>query len=113
MPFLAIVYLPDRQSADSMMSPDVLLPKGVKLVGVYEWPRKEQLTCKGFCATRKGMGWSRHRKGHMVCVVCGGRHVHTRRRFVGALLDYLGINLLDGGSTPPAFRNPEGWDARR
>jgi hypothetical protein len=110
MPFLAIVYVRDRTAADRIVERYAHGDAG-RIVGLYNWPKKDELTCKGFCATRRGMGWSRHREGHMICAVCGSRHIQTRRRLVGALLDYLGVNLMKRSTTPPAFRNPEGWDA--
>lgn len=98
MPVLAIVYI---DSDDPANAPDT----AARLVGWYDFPKLADVghTCTG---TMHG-GWVRNEDGHIVCV-CGGRHPEWRKRFLGALRDYLGYNLLPRANTPKAFRNPEG-----
>lgn len=109
MPFLAIVYVRDADTARALLDRKSDDTGFGHLVGLYRFPNRAELTCKGFCANRKRMSpWRRHKRGHMVCGVCGGRHRETRRRLVGSLFDYLGANLLKN-KAPALFRTPENY----
>jgi|SRR5688500_3592404 len=105
MPFLALIVVPDP--------PDDHTPPQIecgKLVGLYNFPRRADLTCNG-CSSRKGNGWRRSRNGWMICSTCGGRNSQVRRWLVGSLFDWLGANLL-GEHAPALFRTPEGYGPR-
>lgn len=110
MPYLAIVYVPDDMTAEAIRERHSMTTTEGRLVALHEWPRKEDLTCRGFCNDGKLSPWIRAPKGYIVCGICGGRHVHTRRRLLAAIRQYLGVNMLPRDKTPGAFVNPEGWD---
>jgi len=112
MPSIVIVYVPDDHTADGVVRLAQMtgeLAGNGRVIGVYDFPRRSELECRGFCISKRGAGWGRHRKGFMVCSVCNGRHVHARRRVFGSLFDNLGANRLRRDATPAAFRNPEGY----
>jgi hypothetical protein len=118
MPFVVMLYAPDadalrdipkRMDAGEITSGPPLESRA-KTVGIYRWPLKGDLSCRGYCSNKNHMSpWRRNVRGHMECGTCGGRHIHTRKRFIGALLDYLGVNLLPRTTTPKVFQNPDGW----
>ena len=111
MPLIAIIHIPDDHTADGLMSPDIEWPNGSRLVGVYNFPTKSELTCGGSC-TRKGSGaWSRHKLGFMKCSICGSRNKNVRRWFAGALFDWFGANLYP--DAPKLFQTPEGYGPPR
>ena len=110
MPYLAIVYVADAHTANRIVERYSPGDAG-RLVGLYAYPKNVALQCRGFCANKNAASpWRRSPRGFMVCGVCGGRHIHTRRRLIGALFDYLGVNRLPRVKTPGAFQNPKGWD---
>lgn len=108
MPFIAIVYASTPTQAQQIRKRYETGDAG-QIVGVYHWPSRDSLTCKGFCSRKGLQPWSRNRHGWIECGICKGRHVDTRKRFIGALLDYLGCNILRRDKTPKAFQNPQGW----
>ena len=79
-----------------------------RTVGIFRYPNRAELTCRGFCMDGKMSPWSRDRFGFMKCGVCGGRHRKTRSRLIGALFDFLGANLINH-TAPATFRTPEGY----
>lgn len=113
MPFLMVLYVNNADDVRGMVgaiNESDLTPDNLRIAGVYRWPTRDQLSCTGFCTNRNRMSpWKRNIRGYTECGTCGGRHVHTRRWFIGALLDYLGINLMPRSKTPKVFQNPQGW----
>lgn len=110
MPFIALVYIDDDHTAEAFMEDPPFADQGLRLVGVYDFPSRAELRrgCAG-CTTggRKIQGWTRDKRGFMVCANCGGRNPNLRRWFVGALFDWLGANLYP--HAPALFRTPEGY----
>jgi hypothetical protein len=100
MAVLVVLYMDD--DADTSWTD---LHHNARTIGVYDFPKLADVghTCTG---TMHG-GWLRNEDGYIVCV-CGGRHPEWRKRFLGALRDYLGYNLLPRAKTPRIFQNPEG-----
>lgn len=113
MPFIVMLYVPDADDVRGLVkaiSESDLTTDHIRTAGIYRWPLKADLSCQGFCSNKNHASpWRRNVRGHMECGVCGGRHVHTRKRFIGALLDYLGMNLLPRSNTPKVFQNPDRW----
>lgn len=108
MALIAIVHIPDH-TADDVIARQHTLEQihGSRLVGVFDFPAKFELTCDGFCI-RKGTGaWGRDRRGFMKCSICGGRNRNIRRWFIGSLFDWFGANLY--ARAPKAFQTPEGY----
>jgi hypothetical protein len=106
MPYIAIVHIPDHTTAQRIIARLEHGDSG-RIVGLFDYPTKSQLTCTGSCA-RKGMSaWGRDRMGFMKCVVCGKRNRSMRQWLIGSLFDFLGANLYEGA--PTAFRTPEGY----
>lgn len=104
-----MVYADDADTARAIRDQHTPATGG-KVVGLYRFPAKDDCTCTGSCSRRTNGGWTRHAKGgHMICGGCGKRHQDTRKRLIGSLLDYLGINLLPRDKTPKLFQNPFGW----
>ena len=117
MPFLAIVWCRDRDAVREVYAanhPDAKridrTPPSRRIVGIFAFPRKDELTCTGFCTARgrKIGGWSRHIRGWMICAICGNRHRDTLKRLRGSLFDYLGANLMKD-KAPAAFRTTPGY----
>lgn len=105
MPFIAIIIVPDHTTAMDIMS--ATLPPDHRLVGVYEFPNRSELTCTGNCV-RKGTGaWGRDKRGFMKCAICGSRNRNIRRWFAGGLFDWFGANLYP--QAPKLFQTPEGY----
>lgn len=112
MPFLAIVWCRD---ADAVRTTKAIMdesPDGIKLAGVFSYPGKDAEFCPGASCVphRRAQGWTRTRRGVMVCGHCMKPHRDSRRRLIGALFDYLGANLMK--NAPRAFRTPEGYGPR-
>lgn len=115
MPFIAIVHIPDHTPIASALDPEEigihldldLRPSGAKVVGLYNFPNKSELTCTGNCV-RKGSGaWTRDKSGFMKCAICGSRNKKIRRWFAGGLFDWFGANIYP--HAPALFRTPEGY----
>jgi hypothetical protein len=111
MPFLTIVWCRDPDAVRKVYAANHPEDEtGHRIVGVFSFPRKEELTCTGFCTARgwKVGGWTRHIRGWMICGVCGQRHRDTFKRLRGSLFDYLGANLM-GDKAPALFRTTPGY----
>jgi len=109
MGFVVMVYVTDR---DALLSATELIEDHMhddaRVVGVFRYPTRRELTCRGFCMDGKMSPWTRDPFGFMKCAVCGSRHRQTRSRLIGALFDFLGANLYNH-TAPAAFRTPEGY----
>ncbi len=115
---IALIHLPDHtpgaaidpQTTYEYLSAD-LQQSGAVVVGLYEFPRRSELTCNGNCVRGKTGAWSRHPDGYMKCSICGSRNKRVRRWLTDALFDWLGANLL-GNAAPALFRTPDGYGPR-
>lgn len=110
MPFLALVFVPDHTTDSNEVALNLVdIPDSYRLVGLFRYPERKELTCRGSCLPKgKSLGgWVRDRLGFMKCVVCGSRHRKTRSRVTGSLFDNLGANLYE--DAPAVFRTPEGY----
>lgn len=107
MAYLVLVYARDAEAAGRVYAanhPDDETPH--RAVGIYEFPSRSDDTQAPDCAGLHN-AWTRdQKKGFMTCR-CGGRHPRWRSRLVGAMLDYLGYNLMPRAKTPRLFQNPE------
>lgn len=107
MPYIAIVHIPDHTADPSIIAAEIEVNAGARVVGIFDYPARNQLTCTGSCA-RKGMNaWGRDPLGFTKCTVCGKRNRKTRQWLINALFDFLGANLYE--DAPAAFRTPEGY----
>lgn len=107
MPYIAIVHVPDHTTAERFIEKMEGTSDRERIVGLFNFPNRKDLTCAGSCA-RKGMNaWGRDRLGFVKCTVCGKRNKRMRQWLIGALFDYLGANLYE--DAPVAFRTPEGY----
>lgn len=108
MPFLAIVWCRDADAVRRVRDQYVDNDAG-RIVGVFTYPGKNTEFCPGASCVphRRASGWTRTRRGVMVCGHCKKPHRDLRRRLIGALFDYLGANLLK--NPPRAFRTPEDY----
>lgn len=108
MGFIAIIHIPDH-TADDVISQTHTLEQiyGSRLVGVFNYPNRRELTCRGTCVTKKTGAWSRDRMGFMRCSICGARNRRVRQWLINSLFDYLGANLYP--KAPAAFRTPDGY----
>jgi hypothetical protein len=107
MPYIAIVHVPDHTTAQRFIEKMEQTPDMERVVALFDYPTKVQLTCTGSCA-RKGMSaWGRDRRGFVKCIVCGKRNRSMRQWLLGSLFDFLGANLYE--DAPAAFRTPEGY----
>lgn len=119
MPFLLVLYAPDRDAADNAMQKIAHLSTydqyPPRVVGLYRFPSKTENECPGWrCPGFKGenvFGYGRHHTdGYIVHGACQRRPKGFRSKIKLALLGLLGINLLPRESTPAIFRNPQGHD---
>jgi hypothetical protein len=106
VPFLAIVYVDDH-TADAIRDGDSPWEGSARTVGLFEFPNRAKLKCRGFCTENGKSVWVRSPRGFLFCGVCGSRHWKTRRFFIGSLFDRFGANILH--DVPAAFRTPEGY----
>lgn len=112
MPRLALVYIPDNHTPDDVALHMVGTPDSYRLVGLYDLPKRSQLTCPGSCPMRNDRGWTRDPFGFMKCGVCGSRNKRIRRAITDALFDWLGANLL-GQEAPALFRTHPDYGPHR
>lgn len=108
MAFIAIVHI-DATSPDAINAQAHTLEQiyGSRVVGIFDYPSRRDLTCRGTCTVKNTGAWGRDRMGFMRCSICGSRNRNVRRWLTGALFDFLGANLYPGA--PAAFRTPEGY----
>lgn len=107
MPFIAIIHIDGTTPPDGLMSPELKWPDGSRLVGVFAYPERRDITCTGSCV-RKGMSsWVRDPLGFMKCSVCGKRNRKVRIWLTNSLFEFLGANLYK--DAPAVFRTPEGY----
>lgn len=108
MPFVVMVVSSTERDAHRIADRFTGSSLG-RAVGIFEYPTTHrQPTCRGFCMDGKLSPWTRHRKGYIICAVCGHRHRKTKSRIIGALFDLMGANLINDRA-PAAFRTPEGY----
>jgi len=120
MPYVVIVYAPDRATADAIVEEHAYRPRPPgsvgQTVGLYRFPSSKDVECPGWrCphTVNKRYGYGRHPKfGHIVHGGCNKRERGFRDRLHRILLDTFGVNLLPRDTTPRVFRNPEGYDLR-
>lgn len=110
MPFIAIVYVDDH-TADAIRAGDAPWEGSARTVGLFKFPSKDELKCRGFCTENGKSVWRRSRFGFLFCGVCGSRHRKTRAMFTGSLFDRFGANYL-GDRAPAAFQTPEGYSSK-
>jgi len=113
MPYLAVVYVNDRQAR--AITERYSGGDAGRIVGLYEFPPKSDEECPGSrCpgARHESMfGWGRHKsKGYIVHGNCQRRRKGFRGRIRLSLLDLFGINLLPREITPSIFQNPDNYD---
>lgn len=110
MPFLVVVYTPDRTRAD-MIAKRYSAGDAGTAVGVYRFPsrRDAECTCQSW---GRNDGWTRHPDGHLVHGTCMLRRRDFRTRIRVSFMDWFGMNLIRRSDTPTLFQNPEGWDPR-
>ncbi len=105
MAYIAIVYVPDDHTADAIVSGELGVSRwgrGVRFVGLFRYPTRDDLQCDGTCTGRGSRAHSvRDEDGRMVCSQCGSQHKAIRHLLLRALYDYLGRNLFD--NAPKAF----------
>lgn len=114
MPYVVIVYAPDRATANHLTEAIDNNADGARPVGLYRFPSSKDVECPGWrCphVTNKRYGYGRDaRYAHIVHGACGRREKGFRARVSKILMDTFGINLLPRDTTPAVFRNPEGYD---
>lgn len=113
MPFIAVIHIDDHTAVGDPAVAQVAieqanLPKGVRIVGIFEYPERKDIGCTGNCTTKGRLSsFSRDPRGFMKCNVCGKRNRKVRTWLTGALFDFLGANLYK--DAPAVFRTPEGY----
>ena len=117
MGILVMVYATDADAARRVHDAFPSTDARHKTVGIYEFLNRDQAaemdppTCDG--TPHRPMSWTRSlTRGFMTCS-CGGRHPAWRSRFIGAVLDNLGYNLMPRSRTPRLFQNPPGHRMHR
>lgn len=110
MGYLVMVYTRDKKTAQKMVNRYTQGGMGAA-VGMYYFPAKGIEMCPGVCdaTTKKLNGWGRHSGLGFLTHACGRRHRKWKRHFIGALFDYLGVNLVPRARTPKLFQNPDTW----
>ena len=107
MALIFILHLPVHTADAGAIAAEIEVNAGARVVGIFDYPNRKDLTCSGTC-TRKGMSsWGRDRRGFVKCTVCGSRNKRLRQWLIGHLFDLLGANLYP--EAPAAFRTPEGY----
>jgi hypothetical protein len=104
---IAIVHLPDHTAVDAFIEKMEYTNGDERLVGIFDYPARRELTDHPNCFINGKQAWVRDRIGFMKCGVCGKRNKRVRRFLIEALFDLLGANLYEGA--PAAFRTPEGY----
>lgn len=106
MPYIAIIHVPDHTAASRVVERFSHGDAG-RMVGLFEFPERRELTCTGGCTVKHTGSWIRDKKGFMKCAICGSRNRRVRKWLIGHLFDLLGANLYK--DAPAAFRTPEGY----
>lgn len=108
MAHIVIIHVPDDHTTDAIVAGEVNVGSwgtGVRIVGLFDFPNRSQLTCRGTCIQKNSGAWRRDPLGFMKCSICGKRNRKMRQWLLGSLFDYLGANLYP--EAPAAFRTPE------
>lgn len=111
---IALVYFGDHTPGASIDPATVseyieqdLQQSGARLVGLFDFPNRVDLQCRGTCVVKHTGAWVRDPRGFMKCDICGSRSHRLRRWLIGHLFDLLGANLYS--KAPAAFRTPDGY----
>lgn len=104
MGYLVLVYASDQEAANIVRRR--ARTEKSKPVGIYRFPSPDDAPHPP-CTGMPHRGWTRDQAGGFMRCECGGRHPRWRSRFVGALLDNLGYNLMPRDKTSKLFRNPK------
>lgn len=106
VPYIAIVHIPDHTAAEWFIA-EQQFTLNTRMVGLFEYPERKDLTCQGTCVVKHTGQWTRDRKGFMKCAICGKRNRKMRTWLINSLFDFLGANLYE--KAPAVFRTPEGY----
>ena len=110
MPFIALIHIrADQPTAEDMLTAP--LPPGAQWVGLFSFPDRVEMKCRGNCVRKGSSAWRRDRMGFVKCGICGSRNRMVRRWLVSALFDFLGANLYE--DAPAVFRTPDGYGSSR
>lgn len=110
MGYVVMVHVPgtpeDNSLVDAVMTANDRGP-GVKVVGLYYVPNKDEPTC-GNCDAIKGKknGFGRHPEFGYDVHECGRPAPFWRTQIGRRMVAALGWNLLEDAETPVIFRDP-------